>query len=243
MSMSLRKLEAEGAKKAGTKHGIRGLEKRGQVPMNLPSARSWKRTQARVREIYAAVRQRYGGDQIPADVEVLIAGAHDARLIRELGMLYVKRAGVMRGDSLAKGNLEMHSVLCDQLVAYSNLERLNLEAAARLASQKLPEGPILTIAEIIREHDQAEAQARPGNGSGDGQGELAPAPVENGPGRAQDERSSGGRGNDKGPEGPGPGGGVGEGGQRASEIAQERRSRSGAAKDQGGGEAGPENDA
>lgn len=160
MSMSLRKLETEGARKKGVKHGVSAYAKTGQVPRNLPSARAWKRTQARVREMYAAVRQRYGGDNILPDVEVLIAGAQDARLIRELGMLYVKRAGVMRADSLAKGNLEMHSILCAQLVAYSNLERLNLEAAARLAQQKLPEGPAPTIFEIIREHDAAEAEAK-----------------------------------------------------------------------------------
>lgn len=179
MSMSLRKLEAAGAKRTGVKHGIRAYATTGRVPVNLPSARSWKRTQARVREMYAAVRQRYGGDRISPDVDVLIAGAQDARLIRELGMLYVKRAGVMRGDSLAKGNLEMHSVLCAQLVAYSNLERLNLEAAARLAQQKAPEGPVPTIAEIIREHDEVEAQAQAAKaGKGNGQGEAGPGPAE-----------------------------------------------------------------
>jgi hypothetical protein len=156
MSLSLRKLEAAGAKKTKTRHYIRAFENRGR----LPSGRAWKRTQARILDLYRGIYKRYGGDAIRPDVKALIDGARDARIIRELGMLYVTRAGVMRGDSLMKGNLEMHSVICAQLVAYSNLERLNLEAAARLAAQKPLEDPVLMIEELTREVDAEEAEAQ-----------------------------------------------------------------------------------
>jgi hypothetical protein len=183
MSLNLRKLEEEAGSKARQKHGIIGYRNTGK----LPSGRAWKREWAAINQQYEAIRQRFGGDKIQPEVEALLNGARDARIIRGLGLLYVKKAGIMRRDSIRRGDLAMHSVLCQQFIAYLNVERLNLEAAARLAGQKIPEAPI-TLAEIIREVDaEAEAQAA-----------KARETVAGGPGSAQEGRSAGDEGQDMG---------------------------------------------
>lgn len=205
MSMSLRKLEAKGGKAVGKKHGVRLYERTGR----LPSGRAWKRTEAEISAFREAVLSdpKYGGPgRIAPDVRAILLGAVDCIAIQKLGMLYVKRAGVMRLDELARGNLELHSVLSKQLLGYLNTARLNLTAAAALAAQKQPEGPIPTIAEIIQEHDRAEAQAGQGKGNGNGQGEAAPGSVGNGAVLAQDERSPDDEGKDQGDQGAVTGG-------------------------------------
>lgn len=168
MSTSLRKLEAQGKKpKRGKgKHGVYAYLASGK----LPSGRAWKKTQAQVSRLREELIKQYGGEQIQPAVLALIESAIEGLTIQRLAGLYVKKAGILRADSLFKGNLELHSILSGQFISYANLVRLNLESAARLASQKPLEGPSPTIASIIAEHDEAEAaeraKAQPGNGDG-----------------------------------------------------------------------------
>jgi hypothetical protein len=178
MNVNLRKIEAQGAKKTHKKHGVYAFLTSGK----LPSGRSWKRTQVQVARLREELIRQYGGDKIQPSVLALIESAISGLTIQRLGELYVKKAGILRGDSLAKGNLELHSILSGQFISYANLVRLNLEAAARLAAQKAPEGPLPTIAEIVREHDQAEEAAAKAQGPGNG-----------GPGSTQEGRSAAGQ--------------------------------------------------
>jgi hypothetical protein len=172
-NVSLRKIEGQGprgGKPGKVKPGILGYMNSGR----LPSGRSWKRVQREVGRIRLALIEQYGGaDKIQPAVLALIDSAIEGLMIQRLSGLYIKKAGILRADSLAKGNFELHSILSGQFISYANLVRLNLESAARLAAQKPPEGPAPTIAEIIREHDEAAAKAAPGNGNG--QGEASPA--------------------------------------------------------------------
>jgi hypothetical protein len=193
MSMSLRKIEAVGAKKAKTKHGIYAF----LVSGKLPSGRAWKRTQADVSKIREALIKQYGGDKIQPAVLALVESAIEGLTIQRLAALYVKRAGILRGDSLVKGNLELHSILSGQFISYANLVRLNLEAAARLAGQKMPDLPVPTIVEYIAALDARKVETQAG-----GTQEAAPG----GPGVAQDGQPPADQGN-------GQGQGAGEGQQ------------------------------
>ena len=193
-NVNLRRLEAKGGKsgKRGKgKHGVYAFLASGR----LPSGRAWKKTQREVSRIRESLIEQYGGKGIQPAVLTMIESAIEGLMIQRLSGLYIKKAGILRGDSLLKGNLELHSILSGQFISYANLVRLNLEAAARLASQKAPEGPIPTIAEIIREHD--EAQAGPAGGNGNGKGSGSGSAVD-GPGQAQDERSPEGEAKDQG---------------------------------------------
>lgn len=167
MSMSLRKLEGAGAKKTKTKHGVYAF----LVSGKLPSGRAWKRTQADVSKIRLALIEQYGGEKIQPAVLALVESAIEGLMIQRLSSLYIKRAGILRGDSLMKGNLELHSILSGQFISYANLVRLNLESAARLA-KGAAEGPGETLQDIIAESDRAQAEkaaadaGNPGGGRG-----------------------------------------------------------------------------
>lgn len=153
MSLNLRKLEAAAGVKARTTHGVRAYLNSGK----LPSGRAWKKVQAEVSELRLALIEQYGGDKIQPAVLALIESAIEGLMIQRLSSLYVKKAGILRRDSLKAGDLCLHSILSGQFVSYANLVRLNLEAAARLAAQRGPEAAP-TIAEIIREVDAEKAQ-------------------------------------------------------------------------------------
>jgi len=233
MSMNLRKLEAQGAKKTKRgkgKHGVYAYLASGK----LPSGRSWKKTQAQVSKVREALIKQYGGDDIQPAVLALIESAIEGLMIQRLAGLYVKRAGILRGDSLMKGNLELHSILSGQFISYANLVRLNLESAARLASQKGPDEPALTIAEVIREHDEAKAKA---GGNGEGQGDSRSGSAEDGPTLAQDGRSAAGEDEGKDPGGLDSGGNGQGGGNQASVIDGDGRSQDDEGQGQGDGEA------
>lgn len=148
MSLSLRKLEEKAGAKGRQKHGIIGYLNTGK----LPSGRAWRREQERVSVLRLALIQQYGGKDIKPSVLALIESAIEGLMIQRLSSLYVKKAGILRRDSLKEGDLCLHSILSGQFISYANLVRLNLEAAARLAGQKSPE-PVLTIAEIIEQVD------------------------------------------------------------------------------------------
>jgi len=168
--------------RARLKHGIVSFLKTGAIP----SGRAFRRVQKEVSDLRLALIEQYGGDKIKPDVLAMLEGAIEALSVEKLCALYVKRAGILRRDSLKDGNLALHDVLGKHYIAYANLVRLNLEAAARLAGQKSPEwiqSPLEIAAEIDAEK-AAEASGRPGNtaplalgeetgaGQGVGQGEA-----------------------------------------------------------------------
>jgi hypothetical protein len=156
MSFSLRKLEAEGGRKVHTggrarreKHGVKAFLNSGR----LPSGRSWEREQAQIAAWEAAMIKKYGGDKIEPDVLACIQSAAQAKTISALSMLYVKKSGVMRQDSLQRGHLELHAVLSAQFCTYQNVVRNSLEAAARLA-KSVPEEEAFDVTNYVREFDK-----------------------------------------------------------------------------------------
>lgn len=153
MSFNLRKLEEQGARRAHRKHGIYAFIAR----HDLPSGRSWKRAQREIAELREAIIAQYGGNEIQPAVLALIESAIEGLTIQRLSSLYVNRAGIMRRDALERGDLQLHSVLSGQFISYANLVRLNLEAAARLASRPQADpGP--TPFEIAAEIDAAKEE-------------------------------------------------------------------------------------
>jgi len=165
MSMSLRKIEAAGDKGGRLKHGVYAYLDKGK----LPSGRAWLRVQAEISSLRKALIEEYGGvEKIQPSVLCLIESAIEGLTIQKLSTMYVKKAGILRQDSLKHGDLALHSVLSGQFISYANLVRLNIEAAARLADRKAPEGEpdVLTfVAEFDREKAEQEAREaakRPG---------------------------------------------------------------------------------
>lgn len=154
MSLRLRELEAAGASKAREKHGVIGYLNTGK----LPSGRAWKKAQAEVSELRLALIAQFGGPAIKPAVLALVESAIEGLMIQRLASLYVKKAGILRADSLKDGNLELHSILSGQFISYANLVRLNLESAARLAKDAQAErGPsALEIAALVDEEKALE---------------------------------------------------------------------------------------
>lgn len=174
MSFSLRKLEAGGSRRARRKHGVYAyLDKN-----HLPSGRAWKRAQREISELREAIIAQYGGKDIQPAVLALIESAIEGLTIQRLSSLYVNKAGIIRQDSLKRGDLQLHSVLSGQFISYANLVRLNLEAAARLASRTPAEAaptPFEIAAEIDSAKEEAQGEASPGaSEKGEGEDEITP---------------------------------------------------------------------
>jgi len=144
-------------RKTGMTHGVRAFVDSGK----LPSGRLYRRAMKEVSATRERLIAKYGGDKIEPDVLAMVDSAAKAMMIQELCTIYIKRAGVMRKDSLNAGNLELHSVLAKSYASYANLVRLSLEAAARLADRKpLDAGveDVLTYAARVYPEDKPQGQ-------------------------------------------------------------------------------------
>jgi len=119
-------------RKTGMTHGVRAFVDSGK----LPSGRLYRRAMKDVSLIRERLIVKYGGDKIEPDVLAMVDTAAKAMMVQELCTIYIKRAGILRKDSLDAGNLELHSVLAKSYASYANLVRLSLEAAGRLADRK-----------------------------------------------------------------------------------------------------------
>ena len=158
------------SRRTGMTHGIRAF-----VDGNrLPSGRAYKRAMKEVSLKLDRLVVKYGGDKIQPDVLVMLEGAAKAMVVQELCSLYIKKTGILRRDSLDQGNLELHSVLAKSYASYSNLVRLNLEAAARLAGIRLEQSEPDVMAYITAFDAQKAAQEAQG-GPQDAPGERSQA--------------------------------------------------------------------
>jgi len=140
-------------RRTGMTHGVRAFVYSGR----LPSGRAYKRAMKEVSRTRDLLVAKYGGDKIEPDVLMMIDSAAKAMMIQELCTLYIKKVGVLRRDSLNLGNLELHSVLAHSFVSYSNLTRLSLEAAARLAGSHEQAPDVMAY---INAYDQAKADSK-----------------------------------------------------------------------------------
>jgi len=154
MSLSLRKIEAEAGKGARVKHGAYAYLAGGK----LPSGRAWLRVQAEISRLREALIKQYGGDKIQPAVLCLIESAIEGLTIQKLSTLYVKKAGILRRDSMKHGDLSLHSILSGQFISYANLVRLNLEAAARMAERKPQDERVIDVLEYVAEFDREQAK-------------------------------------------------------------------------------------
>lgn len=75
--------------------------------------------------------------------------------------------GVLRSDSLNRGDLQLHSVLEISFVSFSNLSRLNIEAAARLYDRKQGVREVINLSRYIAEADAGKGAAMGQGGLGD----------------------------------------------------------------------------
>lgn len=144
-------------RKTGMTHGVRAFVDSGK----LPSGRLYRRAMKEVSATRERLITKYGGDKIEPDVLAMVDTAAKAMMIQELCTIYIKRAGVMRKDSLNAGNLELHSVLAKSYASYANLVRLSLEAAARLADRKPSDAgveDVLAYAARVYPEDKPPAQ-------------------------------------------------------------------------------------
>jgi hypothetical protein len=144
-------------RKMGMTHGVQAFVNSGK----LPSGRLYRRAMKDVALTREKLVAKYGGDKIEPDVLAMVDSAAKAMMVQELCTIYIKRAGILRKDSLDAGNLELHSVLAKSYASYANLVRLNLEAAARLADRKADkaEPDILTfVAEFDRQKAEKASQ-------------------------------------------------------------------------------------
>ena len=157
-------------RKTGMTHGIRAYIDSGK----LPSGRAYRRAVKEISLIRNRLVAKYGGDKIEPDVLVMIESAAKSMMVQELCSLYIKRAGILRRDSLNDGNLELHSVLARSYVSYANLTRLSLEAAARLAGIRieLNEPDVLTYIKAFDAQKEKAAQEPAIDGRDSGQGQT-----------------------------------------------------------------------
>jgi hypothetical protein len=178
-------------RKTGMTHGIRAFIDSGK----LPSGRAYRRAMKEVSLERDRLVAKYGGEKIEPDVLMMVDSSAKAAMVQELCLLYIKKYGILRRDSLNQGNLELHSVLARSFASYANLTRLSLEAAARLADRKTRESEpdILTyIKTFDAEKEAQEAKA------GAEQAVAASADGPECPGKGTDEDESGvSRGEDK----------------------------------------------
>jgi hypothetical protein len=155
MSINLRKIEIEEGK-GRLRHGVYAYLDKGK----LPSGRAWKRIQEEISRLRKELIDQYGGpEKIQPAVLCLLESAIEGLTIQKLSTLYVKKAGILRRDSLKDGDLSLHSVLSGQFISYANLVRLNLEAAARLADRK-PQGEVIedVLAYVARTYPEDRPQ-------------------------------------------------------------------------------------
>lgn len=164
------------SRRTGMTHGVRAF-----VDGNrLPSGRAYRRAMKEVSLIRDRLVAKYGGDKIEPNVLVKTGSAAKSMMAQKLCVLYIKKSGILRRDSLDQGNLELHSVLAKSFASYSNLTRLSLKAAARLAGQAPIGANVPDVLTYIASYDTAkEAQ----------EAKASPEP-------SQDERSPPGQGSE-----------------------------------------------
>jgi hypothetical protein len=84
--------------------------------------------------------ERYGGDKVAPEAVILIDGTIEALGVQKLQGLYIRKAGIIRQDSLKAGNLELHSILGKNWISYANVVRQNLLALQTLKLTNEDEG-------------------------------------------------------------------------------------------------------
>ena len=178
-------------RQTGMTHGVRAFIDSGK----LPSGRLYRRAMKDVNLTREKLVAKYGGDKIEPDVLAMVDSAAKAMMIQELCTIYIKRAGILRRDSLDRGNMELHSVLAKSYASYANLVRLSLEAAARLADRKSQAGSQAALESYLTSFSRVdEPEPTPD----------APGSAPSVPRGAQDGQTAGGQAEPRTDSGVGP---------------------------------------
>jgi hypothetical protein len=128
----------------------------------LPSGRAFVRIRRELSKLRGELIERYGGNKITPEAVILIDSVIEALGVQKLQGLYIRKAGIIRQDSLKAGNLELHSILGKNWISYANVVRQNLLALQdlKLTDEKVPDITSY-IAEFDAQKAAKEAQASP----------------------------------------------------------------------------------
>jgi hypothetical protein len=124
---------------------------------SLPSRWAFKVIRQELGRMRADLIAEYGGDKVSPQAIILIDSVVEALGVQKLQGLYIRKAGIIRQDSLKAGNLELHSMLGRSWVAYANVVRQGLMALKELGGLHDERG--LTPAELA-EAINVEAAAK-----------------------------------------------------------------------------------
>ena len=183
-----------GCKGRPIKHGGYSLAIRDQVLKENPRA-----TRYLVDTRTGLVRDVAGSeDALSEQQRVMIDRIISKLAICRLIELYVEKYGAfpqIKDGRKTIVKMELHACLGVNYLAFSNAIDRALVALG-LSKKQLEAAP--TIAEIIREHDEAAAKAKEGQGNGNGKGEDQVAGAEDGPGVAPGGQTQAGEGQGQG---------------------------------------------
>ncbi|MEN6560671.1 MAG: hypothetical protein ABFD52_07845 [Acidobacteriota bacterium] len=121
------------AKKGRVRHGIISWIDNKRVP----SGRAFTQVRKDLQRLRDELIERHGGpDKITPEAAMLVESLIEAQGVIKLATLYIRKAGVLRQDSLKHGALELHPILGKSLIAYTNTIRQNCLALETLRQAK-----------------------------------------------------------------------------------------------------------
>jgi hypothetical protein len=112
----------------------------------MPSGRAFVKIRRELSRLREDLIEQYGGDKVSPQAVILIDSVIEALGVQKLQGLYIRKAGIIRQDSLEAGNLELHSILGKNWISYANVVRQGLMALRELGAPHEERG--LTPAEL-----------------------------------------------------------------------------------------------
>ncbi len=149
----------------------------------LPSTWAFKKVRQDLSFLREELINQYGGEKVSPQALILVDSIVEALGVQKLQGLYIRKAGIMRQDSLKAGNLELHSILAKSWISYANVVRQGLMALRELGTLSDAEST-MTPAEIARAVDIEMAGAEVKDA--ENRARIAST------GRSADERTAGG---------------------------------------------------
>jgi hypothetical protein len=132
----------------------------------LPSGRAFAAIMRELSRLRGELIAQYGGEKVSPEAIILIDSVIEALGVGKLMGLYVRKAGIMRRDSLKAGNLELHSILGKNWISYANVVRQGLLALRELGGVK--EEGLLDLGQYIAAVDAKKVEGGGDNGKNEG---------------------------------------------------------------------------
>jgi len=160
----------------------------------LPQGRAFQAIRRELTAMRGELVAQHGGERITPDAAILVDSVVEALGVQKLLGLYVRKYGVIDAREAKRGRLELSPILSKNWISYGNSVRQGILALKELDGHTPPE-QAPTIAEIIRESDEAEEAERKAAEAAQQSHSNCEA---DGPGGAQDERTVEGEAKDQG---------------------------------------------